>query len=118
MGEFIIELKGLQFFSFHGLYEEEKITGGEFSVDVLVKTSAGKNITSIDETINYAALYEIVKAEMNQPRELLETLSQSMAEKIHAAHPAAKGIEIHIEKKNPPIAGFVGTVVVTYKKSF
>jgi dihydroneopterin aldolase len=118
MGDFIIELKGLQFFSFHGLYEEEKKTGGEFSVDVFVKTTAGKNITFLEETINYAALYEIVKAEMGQPRELLETLSQSMAEKIRLAFPHTKEIEIRIEKKNPPIAGFIGSVAVTYRKSF
>ena len=38
MGEFIIELKGLQFYSFHGLYAEEKKVGGEFVVDVSGKT--------------------------------------------------------------------------------
>ena len=119
MGEFTIELRSLWFFSFHGLYEEEKKVGGEFIVDVFAKFPTGKNnISSIDETINYAALYAIVKTEMNQPRELLEILAQSIAEKIHTQYVSLKEIEIRIEKKNPPITGFVGSVAVRYHKSY
>jgi len=119
MGEFTIELKNLQFFSFHGLYEEEKKAGGEFVVDVFAKFPAGKNnVTSIDETINYSALYVIVKEEMSQPRELLETLAQSIVEKIHTRYSSLKEIEIRIEKKNPPIIGYTGSVAVKYRQSY
>jgi dihydroneopterin aldolase len=118
MAEFTIELKGLHFFSFHGLYGEEKKVGGEFLVDLFVKFTEKKRITTIDETVSYASLYAIVKEEMNQPRELLETLTQSIADKIHTDYPSLKEIEIHIEKKNPPIIGFMGSVAVNYKKQF
>jgi 7,8-dihydroneopterin aldolase/epimerase/oxygenase len=119
MSEFIIELKQLYFFSFHGLYEEEQKVGGEFSVDLIVKYIGGNNdITAIGETINYATLYEIVKKEMNQPRDLLETIAQSIAERIHKAFPIVKEMEICIEKKHPPIIGFAGSVGVRYKKQF
>ena len=117
MGEFIIELKQLQFFSFHGLYAEERKVGEEFIVDLSVKyISKQKAITSLDETINYETLYEIVKKEMSQPRALLETLAQSIADKIQHVFPLIKEIEIRIEKKNPPIVGFIGSVAVRYKK--
>jgi dihydroneopterin aldolase len=119
MAVFTIELKDLWFFSFHGLYEEERKVGGEFIVDMKVKYSTGQNkIASIDETINYAALYEIVKEEMNQPRHLLETIAQSIAEKSHQAFPVIKEIEIRIEKRNPPIVNFSGTVGVSFCKQF
>ncbi len=117
MSEFTIELKRLDFFSFHGLYEEERKVGGEFIVDIIAKyTAKQKPVTLFDEIINYAALYEIVKEEMNHPRALLETLAQSIAEKIQHAFPLIREIEIRIEKKNPPIASFRGSVAVTYKK--
>lgn len=116
MGEFTIELKGLQFFSFHGLYEEEKLVGGEFVVDLSLKFSENNTITSIEQTVNYAALYSLIKVEMNQPRELLETLAQSIADKIFIAYPSVKEIDIRIEKKNPPITGFIGSVAVRWKK--
>ena len=119
MSEFTIELKQICFYSFHGVYQEEKKVGGEFVIDLSVKYTSGESlIDSIKQTVNYASLYEIVKAEMNQPRELLETITQSIAEKIHMTFPIVKEIEIRIEKKNPPIANFNGNVAVTYRKMF
>jgi len=115
MAEFIIELKHLQFFSFHGLFAEERKVGGEFIVDLSVKyVSNQKVITSLDETINYAALYDIVKKEMSEPRDLLETIAQTIADKIQKNFPLIKEIEIRIEKKNPPIVGISGNVAVKY----
>jgi dihydroneopterin aldolase len=72
MGEFTIELRDLQFYSFHGLYEEEKKVGGEFIVDVLANDSSHREVSSI-KAVNYAEVFAIIKTEMNQPRELLET---------------------------------------------
>ena len=119
MSEFTIELKQLYFFSFHGLYEEERKVGGEFSVDLFVKYMGGENnIISIEETINYATLYEIVKNEMNQPRDLLETVAQSIADRIHKTFSTVKEIEIRIEKKNPPIINFYGNVAVRLTKRY
>ena len=119
MGEFIIELKGLQFYSFHGLYDEEKKTGGEFVVDVLAKLdSSHHQVSSIEETVNYAEVFAIIKTEMDQPRELLETLTQSIAEKIHHKFSAIKEIEVRVEKKAPPIIGFQGAVAATYRTTF
>src|SRR6187551_1268605 len=119
MGEFIIELKGLQFYSFHGLYAEEKKVGGEFVVDVLAKLdSSHHEVSSIEETVNYAEVFAIIKQEMNVPRELLETLTQSIAEKIHAKFSSLKEIEVSVLKKVPPIDRFNGTVAATYRKTF
>ncbi|GEM_PF-75220 len=118
MGEITIELKDLQFYSFHGLYEEEKLAGGEFVVNLSVKLYENNTITSIEQTVNYAALYSLVKEEMSQPRELLETLAQSIAAKIHNAYSSVKEIDICIEKKNPPITGFTGSVAVRWKREY
>lgn len=118
MSDFIIELKELQFFSFHGLYEEEKKAGGEFVVDLFASFSAKKPITDLDQTINYATLYALVKEEMSDSRELLETLAESIAEKIYLVYPILKKIDIRIEKKNPPIVGFSGRVAIHYRKEY
>lgn len=119
MSEFTIELKRLYFYSFHGLYEEERKVGGEFSVDLFVKYIGGENnITDIGETINYATLYEIVKTEMKLPRDLLETIAKSIVERIHKKFPIVKEMEICIEKKHPPIISFAGSVGVRLKMQF
>ena len=119
MSEITIELKQLSFYSFHGIYEEEKKVGGEFIVDLSVKYAAGENkIAALDDTINYAALSEIVKKEMNIPRDLLEEIAQTVTEKIHQVYPSVKEIEIRIEKKNPPIINFSGNVAVCNKRQY
>ena len=119
MGEFTIELRDLQFYSFHGLYDEEKKIGGEFVVDVFAKFPATSHrLTSIDETVNYAAIFEIIKKEMDQPRELLETLTQSIAKKIHDKFSSIIEMEVRVVKKVPPIVGFNGTVAATYRNTF
>ena len=118
-GELIIELKELQFFSYHGLFREEKKVGGEFAVDVAVKFTALKTkISKVDETVNYVSLYEIVKEEMNQPTDLLETVAQTIAEKIHQQFSKVTEVKIKIVKKNPPIINFPGSIAVVFEKKF
>lgn len=117
MSEFTLELKQLYFFSFHGLYEEESKVGAEFIVDLTVKyTSRQNSVSFIEDTVNYATLYEILKKEMSQPRDLLETIAQSTTEMIYQSFPNIKEVEIRIEKKNPPIINFSGSVIVSLKK--
>src|SRR5687768_604111 len=116
-GEFTIELKSVSFFSFHGLHEEERKTGNEYLVDLSVKYDApGQRVNRINDTVNYVRLFEIVREEMKHPRDLLETIAELVAEKIHREFPMVKESVIHIQKKNPPITNFSGNVAVTYRK--
>src|SRR5689334_2507747 len=114
-----VELKALRFYAFHGLYAEEKKTGNEFRVDIsVVHEPVSGTITDIGETVNYAKLYAIVKAEMQKPRQLLETLVMELAGIIHTSYPQVKKIEISITKLHVPIAKFTGTAGVTYTTEF
>ncbi|HEV7780135.1 MAG TPA: dihydroneopterin aldolase [Chitinophagaceae bacterium] len=114
-----IELKQLRFFAFHGLYEEEKRTGNEFEVNLSVGyTPAAGTITGLQETVNYASMYALLKTEMQKPRELLETFVMEMTELMHASFPIIKRVSIEITKLQPPIARFNGTVGVRYSKEY
>lgn len=117
--EITIELKSVLFFAFHGLHEEEGKTGNEYEVDLSVRfITDGKMITKIDETIDYVKLFEIVKQEMEQPRKLLETVAISITEKIQEHFSEVKEVQVRINKKNPPIINFSGSVAVLYSKRF
>ena len=114
-----IELRSLRFFAYHGLYEAEKKTGNEFEVGLFVEYAPAQGIiTDIRETINYVQLYAQLKEEMEKPRELLETLAMEIVENMQAAFPMIKHCSIRITKLHPPIAGFTGTVGISYKKDF
>jgi 7,8-dihydroneopterin aldolase/epimerase/oxygenase len=114
-----IELKQLHFFAFHGLYEEEKKTGNEFEVNLSVDYKPDTVVISeIADTINYAELFDLVKAEMQKPRDLLETLAMEIVELIHSLYPQITKAVISITKLHPPIAAFTGSVGVKYKKEW
>jgi 7,8-dihydroneopterin aldolase/epimerase/oxygenase len=114
-----VELNAATFFAFHGLYEEEKKTGGEFEVNLGVNYFTGiAVIDNIEQTINYVKLYELVKQQMQVPTGLLETVAMKIAEKIKETFTQVNEIVIKIEKKHPPIHNFSGSLSVTYRKQF
>lgn len=113
-----IQLKNLLFFSHHGIHEEEKILGNEFEVNVELSFEETDRIDSLEQTINYASVYQVIKQQMGIPSELLETLAQDMAHRVHAFDNRILFITVSIEKKNPPIPGMEGSVGVKYYKEF
>jgi 7,8-dihydroneopterin aldolase/epimerase/oxygenase len=114
-----IELNAATFFAFHGLYEEEKKTGGEFEVNLGVSYIADVTvIDKIEQTVNYVKLYELVKQQMQVPTGVLETVAMRITEEIKGVFPQVNEITIKIEKKYPPIHNFSGSLSVTYRKQY
>lgn len=114
-GQFTIELKGLRFFAEHGLYPEEQRTGNEFEVDVTLTYQAPeKPVVSIEETVNYAEVYRIVKNVFLEPRQLLETCALQIANQLQGQFSQIEQLTVSIRKLHPPIVGFTGMVGVSY----
>ncbi|HRI21581.1 MAG TPA: dihydroneopterin aldolase [Panacibacter sp.] len=108
-----IELSKLRFHAYHGLYEEEKIMGGIFEVNVSVIHHPEETpVLHIEETIDYIAVYNIVKERMNKPTALLETIATKMAGEILRKFSQAEEVSVTITKINPPIIAFEGSVGV------
>ncbi|HEX7904717.1 MAG TPA: dihydroneopterin aldolase [Chitinophagaceae bacterium] len=118
-GLITVELKHLRFFAYHGLFAEERKTGNEFEVNLAVSVEPDETvITQLNRSIDYAKLYALVKEEMKQRRDLLETFVMELAEKINSSFPKIKKVEIGIAKLHPPIVEFTGQVSVRYCKDF
>jgi 7,8-dihydroneopterin aldolase/epimerase/oxygenase len=115
---FTIHLNNLKFFSFHGMHEEERILGGEFEVDVAVTSKEDKRITEIQQAVDYVKVYAVIKQQMAISTALLETVAQDLAEKIYRVDSRITSVSISIKKIHPPIAAFMGTAGVSYKKDF
>lgn len=111
-----IELTALRFFAYHGLYAEERKTGNEYEINLVISYPAKSEIiTSLAETINYAVVYDLLKNEMINPADLLETVAMTIVKKIHDSFPQIKEIEIAVSKLHPPIEKFQGHVGVRYQ---
>ncbi|HEX7756240.1 MAG TPA: dihydroneopterin aldolase [Niabella sp.] len=114
-----IRLEQLRFFAYHGLYEEEKTTGNEFEMDLEISFPKEDGIiTAITETLDYAAVYQLIKEEMQQPRELLETFLTELAEKLKDRFNFITYIKIKLYKLTVPITHFSGKIGVELEKKF
>ncbi len=118
-GHFSIELKGLRFFAEHGMYQEEVLIGNEFEVSISIESKAPKKeIVSIEQTINYVEVFRIAKEVFNVRKQLLEACAMQIAEQLYLQFPEILKIIIRIDKLNPPITNFTGSVGIVYTKEF
>ena len=106
-----IELTNLQFHSYHGVFEEETKTGGDYEVDLVVYLSTTSfPLNHMDETIDYTLLYELVKLHMEKPTKLLETLATEIAQEILNDYSKVDEVIVTVKKLNAPIPFFNGKV--------
>ena len=100
-----ISLNRLRFHARHGVLPQERATGGEFIVSVRVKYLFDKALESdnVDDTINYAEIFEIINKEMLTPSCLLEHLAGRIGRSIFNRMPMIESLDITVEKTNPPM---------------
>ena len=113
-----VQLHDLEFFAFHGLYEEERIIGNKFIVNLEVVIDEFSEFKSISDTINYVSLFEIITKKMKRPVDLLETLATQIIEEIRLIDDKISSVSISIKKINPPIKGIRGNVGISIQKKF
>lgn len=62
----------------------------------------------IDETVNYAEVYELIRAEMNRPSALIEHVAHRLAVRLMRRFDLLRQVDVEVEKSLPPIPGFAG----------
>jgi len=102
-----IELLGLEFFAYHGVYSSERKAGNNFIVNLTVLGDFHKAIESdnLEDTINYESLYEVVKKEMAMASNLIEHVAGRILDSVANEHEDIKEITVSVEKLRPPING-------------
>ena len=98
-------MRNLRFHATHGVMAQERITGGDFVVTVRVgyDITAAMASDAVDDTLNYAELYELVKREMMQPSNLLEHVAGRIGESIFREMAGVTSVDIELCKVNPPM---------------
>ncbi|GHV25791.1 7,8-dihydroneopterin aldolase [Bacteroidia bacterium] len=109
-----LELKGMTFFACHGVMDQERKVGNTYTIDLklYVDFQSATLSDNLYDTINYAAVYELVKQEMAIPSNLIEHVAGRILQRIHADFPAIKTLEIRLAKQNPPMGGDLKEVAV------
>ncbi len=111
-----IHLHNLRFFSFHGVHEEEKILGNDYEANISVGFEPSTNIIRhLDETLDYTAIFQLVKQRMDIPTPLLETIAMEISAAIQSKYTSVTKISVSIKKLHPPINNFKGAVGVSFE---
>ena len=102
-----IELEGMEFKAYHGCLEQEKIRGNSFTVDFRgeLDLSAAAESDNLNDTLNYADIYEIIADEMSIPSELLENVAGRIVKAIEKRFPELSSFSVRVSKKKPPVDG-------------
>jgi len=114
-----VALEGLEFHAYHGVYPHERSSGNKFEVDIIVDTEF-KDAAFHDDlsgTLDYEALYAVVKDEMEKPSKLLETVGHAIAKRTLNSFSEAVAVEVGISKFNPPIGGVCKKATVIVRES-
>ena len=113
-----IALEGLEFFAFHGYYDEEQKIGNKYGIDLYVTTDllAAGSTDRLAQTVNYEVLYRLVVEEMKQPARLLEHLGHRVLDRVMAELPGVRKARICVSKFNPPVGGICYRARVTLSR--
>lgn len=103
--ESYISLTNLRFHAFHGVMPQERVTGNDYSLSLRIRYDVSRAMQSddVNDTINYAEVYQLVRREMMQPGNLMEQVARRISDRIAERFPAVAAIDIRLTKLNPPI---------------
>ncbi|MCU0474340.1 MAG: dihydroneopterin aldolase [Bacteroidales bacterium] len=110
----LIQIEGMEFYSFHGHFREEQIVGNKFVVDLAIETNMEKPMESdnLKDALNYQRAYEIVKLQMEQKSHLLEHIAGRIIDALYAEMEGIKKATVKVSKMNPPVGGKTKSVSV------
>ncbi|PRQ11538.1 dihydroneopterin aldolase [Corynebacterium sp. 13CS0277] len=114
-----IELKGLECFGYHGVFDEERATGQPFVVDITlwVDSRAAAASDDVHDTVHYGEMAELAHGIVTgEPRNLIETVAAEVADAIMARF-RPHAVEVTIHKPQAPIGLAFADVAVVARRS-
>ncbi len=109
-----ILLEEMEFYAYHGCFKEEQVIGNRFIVnlEIEVDSSAAEESDHLADTVNYQAVYEVVKESMAEKSHLLEHLGRQILDALSGRFGQITDIKLKVSKMNPPMGGRMRCVSV------
>ncbi|AZA10656.1 dihydroneopterin aldolase [Corynebacterium gerontici] len=115
-----IELRGLEAYGYHGVFEHERRQGQTFLADVTCWLDCRKAAAEDDLnlTVHYGELAEMAHEVLTgTPRDLIETVAAEIADKAMKMFPMLIACEVTIHKPQAPIPHTFADVAVVARRS-
>ena len=100
-----ILLQGLQYHAFIGVGEQEQVVGNDYVLDLRLgyPFAAAMESDVVDDTLNYADVFNLVSEVMKQPSKLLEAAAGKIVKELCARYKRLESIDLKLVKRNPPM---------------
>lgn len=100
-----ILLENVKFYAFHGVLPQERKVGNDYQVSLRIGYDISRAMVSddVNDTLNYAEVYQLLSQEMSVPSALLERMAGRIGDRLFRKFPAIQSIDLTIIKVNPPM---------------
>ena len=100
-----IRLEKLRFRALHGVLPQERQVGGDFTVTLRIgyPWQAAMDSDAVADTLDYAAVYRLVRCEMAVPSQLLEHVAGRILSSLFENFGAIQSATVTVSKENPPV---------------
>lgn len=105
--DYTIELRDIHLYAHHGVMEQERTVGAWFTIDLTLKLNdhSCAYSDSIESTVSYADVYEIICREMKIASNLLEDVCRRIMSRLFDNFASVTDISITLTKDTPPMGG-------------
>ncbi|MBP2002731.1 dihydroneopterin aldolase [Paenibacillus shirakamiensis] len=100
-----IVLTRMEYYGYHGVFEEERKLGQKFYVSLELKLDLHKAGTEddLEATVNYAEVHEVVKQVVEKKTfKLIEALAEHIALVLLDTYTVIDELTVKVTKPNPP----------------
>ena len=98
-------LRRMEYYGYHGVFEEERKLGQRFYVDLELELDLSKAGASdnLEETVNYAEVHELIQGIMRDTSfKLIEALAECIASKVLDTYTIIDALTVKVTKPHPP----------------
>lgn len=115
----VIEIENMEFYAFHGCYEQERIVGNRFLVSLAYQIDPRELMESdnILDAVSYLEVYALVEEQMMIPSNTIEHVSSRIINAVMESWPQIKSLTIKLSKMNPPLGGAIERVSFSATKT-
>ncbi|MCO5248093.1 MAG: dihydroneopterin aldolase [Chitinophagales bacterium] len=110
-----INLEQMKVYAYHGVYNEERLQGQYYFVDVELNVKVDEQGILMDDlvaTYNYELLAKTISEEMQIPSSLLEKKALEISNKIKQSDDRIQNVKLKLTKPHPPMMGDIGSTSV------
>jgi dihydroneopterin aldolase len=110
-----IILENMEFYGYHGVYEEENKLGQRYrvSAELYLDLQVAGETDDLNKSVNYAEIYALCKAIVEgKPYNLIEAVAEKISAEILGTYSIIHSCKIKVVKPDPPIPGHYDFVAV------